>query len=519
MHIGLIPLDERPVNTRYPEMIAQIGGATLHLPPREILSAYRQPARCDELLRWLEETAPGLDALIVSFQTLGYGGLIASRTSHELISTILARLETLVKLKPRHPGIPIIGFDLIMRISNANSAVEEPDYWAEEGAQFYQFSQLLDRLEQGHPVEDDLAYLRAELPARHIQDFIQRRMRNHTINKAGLQMLAHGDLDLLVLSSDDTSSYGLPTSEKRALHLWADRLGLSEHCPRPDSGCCLLMYPGADEVGCALTARVLNSWTGKSPTFSVIYGVPGGDQITAPYEDGPVAITLERQVMAVGGSIVEAENPDFWVYVNPPSPRHTEWDASFADAERNDRLPHLKKMVAQVRQRMQSRERVIVCDVAYPNGADPLLVELLLSEVDIAGLAAYGAWNTAGNTVGAALAQGCAARLASSPQQQAAQQRFLLHRFLEDWGYQQCVRAETHHWLQDTYGRNEPDADTLPATLAYIEAGLSRCKQQLPGFETFQLVTGSVRLPWNRLFEVDFDISYVSGDWAPDKWV
>ena len=54
MHIGLIPLDERPVNTRYPEMIAQIGGATLHLPPREMLSVYHQPARCDDLLRWLE---------------------------------------------------------------------------------------------------------------------------------------------------------------------------------------------------------------------------------------------------------------------------------------------------------------------------------------------------------------------------------------------------------------------------------------------------------------------------------
>ena len=56
MHIGLIPLDERPVNTRYPEMIAQIGGATMHLPPTGNCSAlYRQPARCDDLLRWLEE--------------------------------------------------------------------------------------------------------------------------------------------------------------------------------------------------------------------------------------------------------------------------------------------------------------------------------------------------------------------------------------------------------------------------------------------------------------------------------
>ena len=91
MQIGLIPLDERPVNTRYPEMIAQIGGATLHIPPREILSVYRRPALCDDLLHWLEDLAPHLDALIVSFQTLGYGGLIASRTS--VVSRKLGTME------------------------------------------------------------------------------------------------------------------------------------------------------------------------------------------------------------------------------------------------------------------------------------------------------------------------------------------------------------------------------------------------------------------------------------------
>lgn len=507
MHIGLIPLDERPVNTRYPKMIAQIAGATLHLPPREVLSAYRQPAHSDDLLIWLEDTAPRLDALIVSFQTLGYGGLIASRISHEPASAILTRLESLGKVKQQCPNLPILGFDLIMRISNANSAVEEPDYWAEEGRRFYQFSQLLDRLEQGHPVEDDLAYLRAELQPQHVQDFMLRRMRNHSINKAGLRMLAHGDLDLLVLSSDDTSPYGLPSSEKRSLHLWADRLGLSEHCSHPRRGKCLLTYPGADEVGSALTARILNAGAGHFPTFTIQYGVPGGERITAPYEDGPVAITVERQVSAVGGHVVLEGEPDLWVYVNPPSPRRTEWDASFSPAEREERLPHLQKMVAQIRQQIEVGQHVIVCDVAYPNGSDPLLVELLLREVDITRLAAYGAWNTAGNTIGTALAQGCAARLACNPEQHIAQQRFLLHRFLEDWGYQHIVRSETCHWLHNTYGTDEPDQSTFLATLSHIEAGLNRCLEGLPGFTgKYHIVPDSLRLPWSRLFEVDFDI-------------
>jgi hypothetical protein len=267
------------------------------------------------------------------------------------------------------------------------------------------------------------------------------------------------------------------------------------------------MYPGADEVGSALTARILNSSVNHFPTFTVHYGVPGGEQITAPYEDGPVSVTVNRQITAVGGSILSEGDPDLQVFVNPPSPRRTEWDPAFAASEREERVPHLAKMVARIQKSIMAGQRVIVCDVAYPNGADPLLIELLLQRVDITRLAAYGAWNTAGNTIGTALAQGCASLLAHTPEQQAAQKRFLLHRFLEDWGYQHLVRTETRTWLQNTYGKAEPDPDTMTATLETIQAGLNRCLEQLPGFSgKYQIVPGSIRLPWNRLFEVDFEL-------------
>ena len=71
MKIGLIPLDERPVNTRYPAMIAHIADAELFLPPAELLSRYRIPARSAALAEWLHDLAPELDAIVVSFETLG----------------------------------------------------------------------------------------------------------------------------------------------------------------------------------------------------------------------------------------------------------------------------------------------------------------------------------------------------------------------------------------------------------------------------------------------------------------
>lgn len=499
MKIGLLPLDERPVNTRYPQAVGQIAGAQVLLPPVEALSHFRQRADSLMLQGWLEAAAPELDALVVSFEMLGYGGLIASRTTDDSIVQVLDRLQVLSRLKGRFAGLPILGFNLISRVSNADSAVEEPDYWAFEGRRLYRYSQLLDQAEQGLEVGDELTSLSAGLPPQHIQDFLLRRLRNHAVNLDALHRLSRGELELLVLSSDDTSPFGMPSSDKRILSTWAKRLELNQR---------LLMYPGADEVGTALVARLLNQDAGCVPAFEPFYAVPGGESITAPYEDGPVSLTVDRQVRAVGGRVAEpGSKADFFLAVNPPVPRRSEWDPVHAEQERRERLPHLLALARQINQRLADGQAVIVADVAYPNGSDPVLVEILFEQVQIASLAAYGAWNTAGNTIGVALGQACAAHLATTIEQRQAQQRFLLHRFLEDWGYQQVVRRATRLWLTSQFGSPELQPENKTAALEFIHRGMEDCLGQIPGFDGYGIKSGSLRLPWNRLFEVDFEIT------------
>lgn len=125
----------------------------------------------------------------------------------------------------------MLGFNLITRVSNADDAIEEPAYWAEYGRRLYRLSHLMDRsLQNPAPeIQEELEQLRRELPAAHQQDFLKRRARNHTANLAVvLQLLADGVFDQLVLSSDDTSEYGLPSREKRWVSEWSERrAGLS----------------------------------------------------------------------------------------------------------------------------------------------------------------------------------------------------------------------------------------------------------------------------------------------------
>lgn len=501
MKIGLLPLDERPVNTRYPAMIAAIAGAELLLPPVQLLSAQRHPANCPALADWMIDVAPKLDGLIVSVEMLGYGGLIASRTSNDSAAAVGARLERLRDMRAANPHLPIYGFNLVTRVSNVNDAVEEPTYWAEYGERLYAFSQLLDRKRQGQPVDAELADLMASIPAAQRRDLLARRLRNHAVNLATLGLLDEGVLDLLVLSSDDTSPFGLPSQEKQWLTNWATLFGMTGADSR------LLMYPGADEVGCVLLARLLNERADTTPTVTASYAPPEAATNVAAYEDGPISLTVERHVAAAGGRLVNAGG-SVWLGVNAPVARRAEWNAHDGAAERTSRLPALTALADEARSRIASGQAVAVADVAYPNGADPTLMAMLVERVELSALTAYGAWNTAGNTVGTVIAQSFVARLIDSAAGREAQQRFLWHRLIEDWGYQHVVRAAVREQRRATTGHHDPATpEAVAATVMQIEAGLQAFIARLPSSGAhYGIVPGSLRLPWGRTFEVDFEL-------------
>ncbi|WP_119069974.1 DUF4127 family protein [Aggregatilinea lenta] len=498
MRIGLIPLDERPANTRYPAMIGQIAGVEVLVPPREALSRYRTPAIPEALAQWIEAHAPTLDTLIVSVEMLGYGGLIASRITDESAGAILERLNVLRALRAAYPALTIYGFNVITRISRHNDATEEPIYWAEYGSALFRLSQMMDRAARGEMVGAELDALHAAIPAEYVRDFLDRRGRNHQINLAALNLLADDTLDLLVLSSDDTSEYGLSSQEKRALRTYADQLGLGDG---------LLMYPGADEVGCALVARLVNRQADRVPRFQPAYIMPGGDQIVAAFEDGPIYATVERQIRAAGAQLV-GDDPDVVLVINPPLGPDADWPRSYTPDEAAARLPSLEEAVEQIAAAVEAGQRVAVADVAHANGADAAFFDLLRERVPLDRLAAYGAWNTAGNTLGTVIAQACAALYASTPDQQAAQRRFLAHRFIEDWMYQRYTRDEIRTWLGETTEQREPSPDNLDTTSMLIQVTLARALADLPGFEGLAL--RNARLPWDRTFEVDFDLKFTA---------
>ncbi len=507
--LALLPLDERPVNTRYPEMLAAIGGATLLLPPLSMQGRQREAADLDAVRDWLQAVSGRADAVIASADFLGFGNLINARISHDSAAAVLARLSQLAGV---NATCPVHAFSLITRVSNADDAVEEPTYWAEWGTKFYRYARLMHQDERGEcEDEGELARLDAALPTDLKADWLTRRLRNHTVNLGLLDLAARGQITSLRLTSDDTSLWGFPSRERDWLRGWSGLLGpvLTDR---------VQMHPGADEVGSAILASLLMARIGRTPRVRVVYSHPEDRVLVAPYEDRPVWETVEGQIRACGCVPLQegedGEACDFVLGVTPPSPRGMDYRPEFLDDDRQTRTDAYRAFLQTLADEQARGVPVALADVAYPNGGDPLLTEMLLSEgcpLSLETLASYGAWNTAGNTLGVVAAQAaCAGLIGKSSARAAAQAVFLAHRFLEDWGYQTVVRREARVEAMRLWGRPEPAPESnaeLRQLCAFIENGLSACLIVLQARGVgagLVLAPGSVRLPWRRTFEVDF---------------
>ena len=93
MKICFIPIDNRPVCYTLAQDICAIDkNIELLLPPREMLGSLTINADYTNILEWLKNI-PKSDAIILSLDTIAYGGLIPSRRSEESFKEDITKLR------------------------------------------------------------------------------------------------------------------------------------------------------------------------------------------------------------------------------------------------------------------------------------------------------------------------------------------------------------------------------------------------------------------------------------------
>ncbi|NED94900.1 DUF4127 family protein [Phytoactinopolyspora alkaliphila] len=492
MRILLLPPDERPVSTTLPRMVGACAGVDVVLPPPHLLPAFRRPAECDALATWLVDEAPAADAVIVSLDLLGHGGLVPSRLTDCPATDVVTRLGALRTL-PIRAGTPLYAAMVVTRVPDLDDATEEPDYWSRHGRAIHALSARLSERPaspasgpEGDSADDPV---RAGIPADVVGDWLNRRLRNHVANLAALELVSDGTVDLLALTADDTAPLGLPAVERSWLEGWSARLRMAGR---------VFHYPGADEVPSILVVRL--AARGYRPRVAIHAADLPGLARVAPYEDQPILDTVTAQVNVAGGVVVEDNSQaDLILAVHTPTGGSGDWALSPPDPEtlKAGVAPRLAEDITGM---ITAGHQVALADCAWPNGGDPTLVAALGAHGALSRLAGYAGWNTAGNSIGSALAQAFS-RLADfgtdSAHRAEAHERLLCHRLLEDVGYQAGLRAGIAALAHD-----QPDAAAavLERRLAEEISRYGDLSQQ------WRVRPGSVRLPWRRAFECDFDL-------------
>ncbi|GII91577.1 DUF4127 family protein [Sinosporangium siamense] len=521
-HVVLLPLDDRPVNTGNVADLAAAAGATLTLPPPGLLGPRGAASDLDAVAAWLVEAAKDADAVVVSVNQLVHGGYVPSRRTGEGIADWLPRLEVLRRLPAE---MPVFAYAVLMRTKDQDDASTEPSYWDSHGRAFFRFSQELYRAEHppapgqdgvygkapltrppiaapalpagaaggrgaGPLTTDGVERARAVLPEGDARDWVRRRLALHQLHLACVELAAEGVLDHFAVLAEDTTLESVSTSEREWLDVWITRFGAGDR---------VMCYPGADEAGAVFFGRALG--LGRDLTAAVVCEVPVGLSAVAVYEDVPVGETVAAQVRAAGlRQVPEAEAADLVVAVHPPMGTG---DGEMADRYFDactpaspERLSAARRLADRVAGLVAAGRRVVVADVADANGSDPALVDALRERIALTDLAGYAGWNTAGNSIGSAVAQGCAA-LAGGPGSTA---KAVAHRFLDDFAYQAGVRRAVIN--------GDPDA----------LAGLEERFAAFPEFAgAYRVRPGSVCLPWGRPFEVDFALEDVGDRDVEDK--
>lgn len=485
----LIPIDNRPVTYLFPQMVSAAAGVEAIVPSRELMGSLTAPTDLNVLQQWLKTSLVEVKptAIFVCLDSLLYGGLIPSRRSNDSLETVMERAKTIADWKKlAGNNLQVFAQASVMRIPNYNDASEEPDYWEKYGRQLFQWSVLRHKQQDKRgSVDSEIAELERDIPLSIRGDFSSRRQRNFQVNEHLVDLAKAGLIDYLVFSQDDTGEYGLNVLEKAELIARANAAHTTN----------ITAYAGADEVLAVLLARWLAHSQPAKLCASVHFSPEYGKNIASNFEGQTIEKSLLAQCAAAALEIVKgasANLEDLTIIVHTAGdiqgdhqwlPGHS--DLRVIDTESSVR--NTLKLLEQV------KTPVILCDVAYSNGADPQLIKALLPNKNLVEKVwSYAGWNTTGNTIGSALSLGiarvCAQRRGYSSDNACARARFV--RFADDWAYQTQVRPKL---------AGQASEQKLDQLMVPLIEQLKRDLSFNPGRIT-------LRFPWQRTFEVEIGL-------------
>ncbi|MGD9604762.1 MAG: DUF4127 family protein [Bacilli bacterium] len=493
--IVYIPLDERPCNYDFPNEIFQNSQTNIVIPPINIMGDKKMPANHNALEAFLLKETKDADGLVISLDTLIYGGIVPSRLHYLDVSVLKERLLFIEQIKKQTPKLPIFAFQLIMRCPQNNSSDEEPEYYKHSGRSIYLNGYYQNKKQLGIITEEEEKHWKTlSIEDTYLNDFLQRRFTNKQINIFALNLLEKEMIDFLVVPQDDASEYGYTA---------IDQVDIREIIRQKQLMLKAYMYPGADEVGCILLSRMINHLENKKPAFFVKYPSPTTPMVIPCLEDRYVDVTIKYHIACTGGitvpSLADADIVLLAFLGATKMISHPNNEPSL-DV---DVMCNFTEMMEFADYAIKKGYPVAIGDLVYLNGGSLDILHFLEAKQLTMKVASYAGWNTSSNSLGTAIAQAIQFWYQGNT---LSHQAFLIKRYVEDVGYCGIVRADVTKELakhqMDYFNVNEKDG--IAAKL--VNHGLQKFIHEHLTSISHQFTVTKVNLPWKRMFEVAFEV-------------
>lgn len=392
MRIIFLPVDERVCTRDYFIQIAKSFNIDILTPGRILLGQKKIPADTYALMSWLEDTVMEDDILILSLDTLLYGGLSSSRIDVIKENTLIERLNVLKKIHNKAKKIYIT--TTIMRIPKYNSDDEEPVYWEYYGKRLHDVTKIMARLLlekkqclmhfEKNLYEELLNKPRLKapietIPSWIIDDYFHRRIRNARIIQKVFDYVKDGVIDFFNLTLDDNGKDSLNVLEASIHSTYAKHLDIENRYS---------IHPGADEATLTLLSRAVCDELNQQPTIEILYRHEDKRDLIPPYEGDPLDMTVKNHIKAAGGTVSDS---DAAVFVNNMDSE--EWLQS--QDQPDEQSNHV-----QIKDLLRKKRICGIADIRYPNGSDKNLVKWLCSNKRDWTKINYAGWNTPSNTLG-----------------------------------------------------------------------------------------------------------------------
>jgi len=466
MKIAVIPIDNRPICYDLIEDILSIDkNIELCLPQREFLGGLIQKANIDELFSFLEKLNK-IDYLIISLDTIAYGGLVSSRRCKETYFEIESRIEKLTKII-KEKNCKTLAFSSIMRISNNNINEEEKEYWSQYGKRIFDWSYHLHKSE----LEKTCNCVHNKVPNDILKDYLETRKRNFNINKLYLDLAKNNVFDTLIFSKDDCAEFGLNIKEANEL----DEIIKKENIINAK------IKTGADEIPLSLISRAITQKSNIS--INPIFVENKSIDLISKYEDITIKNCVLNQI-ELANCKIDVQNPDLNFIIN-------NFQFQQGDLVLGDLINKTNKEID------FNYKTYFIADVNNANGADENLINQLFKQ-KISNFFGYCGYNTSANSIGCCIL--CALikynAIKNSSYDDNAFRKIQFIRLMDDWAYQSIVRKFVRESGLD-----------FNLALEKKQQDLNEIAQKIANFLNYHPKEIKYSLPWNRSFEIRIELA------------